>query len=83
MKRYTTIIKEYCNDFEHEIVGKLTRACEYEITKSDRCYVDDSLKRDEDVLKCAINNGLKIDLIDDEELREYIESYADFLLWGE
>ena len=44
MKRYTTIIKEYCNDFEHEIVGKLTRASEYEITKSDRCYVDDSLK---------------------------------------
>ena len=41
MKRYTTIIKEYCNDFEHEIVGNLKRACEYEIKKSDRCYVDD------------------------------------------
>lgn len=23
MTRYTTIIKEYCNDFEHEIVGSL------------------------------------------------------------
>ena len=42
MKRYTTIIKEYCDGFEnHEIVGNLTRACEYEIKKSDRCYVDD------------------------------------------
>lgn len=42
MTRYTTIIKEYCNGFEHEIVGSLTRACEYEIKKSDRCYVDDA-----------------------------------------
>lgn len=41
MKKYTTIIKEYCNEFEHEIVGNLTRACEYEIKKSDRCYIDD------------------------------------------
>lgn len=41
MKRYTTIIKEYCNDFEHEIIGNLTRAYEYEVKKSDKCYVDD------------------------------------------
>ena len=43
MTRYTTIIKEYCDGFEnHEIVGNLVRACEYEIKKSDRCYVDDA-----------------------------------------
>lgn len=42
MKRYTTIIKEHCNDFDHEIIGSLKRACKYEIKLSDRCYIDDA-----------------------------------------
>lgn len=42
MTRYTTIIKEYCNDFEHEIVGSLKRVYSYELKKSERCYIDDA-----------------------------------------
>ena len=43
MNRYTTIIKRYCDGFEnHEIVGSLKRAYEHELTKSERCYIDDA-----------------------------------------
>lgn len=42
MNRYITIIKKYCNDFDHEIVGSLKRVDKYELKKSERCYIDDA-----------------------------------------
>lgn len=34
-------IREYAKQVEHEIIGKLTRHAEWELTPADRCYIDE------------------------------------------